>query len=162
MGNTQLAQDEEIPMSLPSLTALPSQNPNPAEIHINHNIITSQITPKTPSEIIAEFINIPIFPLHKISFCAKDKAPTKTTNRLENQPQNVHPQSYNLSTMKHNEKNIENNMTTAKTECSENEYQETNNNQGQIDMLDNLNDSTISEEPIKTEAGSLQIDIRKI
>ena len=162
MGNTQLAQEEEIPMSLPSLTALPSQNPNPAEIHINHNIITSQITPKTPAEIIAEFINIPIFPQHKISFCAKDKAPTKTTNRLENQPQNVHPQSYNLSTMKHNEKSIENNMTTAKTECSENEYQETNNNQGQIDLLDNLNDSTISEEPIKTEAGSLQIDIRKI
>lgn len=162
MGNTQLAQEEEIPMSLPSLTALPSQNPNPAEIHINHNIITSQITPKTPAEIIAEFINIPIFPQHKISFCAKDKAPTKTTNRLENQPQNVHPQSYHLSTMKHNEKSIENNMTTAKTECSENEYQETNNNQGQIDLLDNLNDSTISEEPIKTEAGSLQIDIRKI
>ena len=46
-------QEEEPPLKLPSLTALPSQNPNPPDILVNEKIITSQITPKSSAEIIA-------------------------------------------------------------------------------------------------------------
>lgn len=163
MGNTMQVQEEEPPLKLPSLTALPSQNPNPPDILVNEKIITSQITPKSSAEIIAEFLKIS---LSVPSNTSKNNYILPTSSQTS--PGELNKKATNPQGKDKNNENI----TTAMTACSENDYIDGNNNNNNhlipVETPDNMNDShllddsTVFEEPIKTEAGSLMIDIRKI
>lgn len=127
MGNTITDEEEDVP-HLPSLTASPSQHPDPPTINFNQSLIGNRLN-SSPSEIFNEFFTIPLFP---------------TKNSILNQSH-------------------DNNKSTATTASSDSELQEANGNCSNEFILSlSPKESAFNEEPLKTEAGSLMGDIRKV